>query len=435
MHELKDKRVVIMGLGRFGGGVGAARYCAKHGATVLVTDLLGEKELTESLAKLEGLPIQYRLGGHETADFTKADLIVINPAVDLRNNQYLHAAKTAKVPTTTEINLLVERLPDRGRTIGITGSAGKSTTTAMIAHVLTAAYGESRVHLGGNIGGSLLDVVDTLTPDDWVVLELSSFMLDTMLHFSPHICVVTNLGDNHLDRHGHLDAYVRAKKTIFRYQNHEDRAVLGPSVSDWRFDCPAVAIIEDEPIEEELLIPGEHNQLNAALAATACESAGVLRADAIKALQTFPGLPHRLQLVATHNKVRFYNDSKSTTPESAMLAIDSFDPHNAHLILGGYDKKADMAVLGRYAAARCAGVYTIGHTGSAIAEAAKGEAKHCPVRSCGLLEVAVQEAIKAAKPGQAVVMSPGCASYDQFDNYEQRGRLFAEYVLRYTGDE
>lgn len=435
MHELKDKRVVIMGLGRFGGGVGAARYCARHGASVLVTDLLGERELAESLKKLEGLPIQYRLGAHEAADFTKADLIVINPAVDLRNNQYIHAARQAKVPTTSEIRLLVERLPNRAHTIGVTGSAGKSTTTAMIAHILGQVYGPSSVHLGGNIGGSLLDVVDSIQPEDWVVLELSSFMLDTLEDFSPHIAVVTNLGDNHLDRHGHLDAYVRAKKTIFRYQNHEDRAVLGSSVADWRFDCPAVAIIEDEPIEQELLIPGEHNQLNAALAATACESAGIVRANAIKAVQTFPGLPHRLQLVAVHNKARYYNDSKSTTPESAMLAIDAFEPGHAHLILGGYDKKADMGVLGRYAATRCAGVYTIGHTGPAIADAVAAEPRHCPVRRCGLLEVAVREAVGVVKPGQSVVLSPGCASYDQFDNYEARGRAFAEFVVRYTDKE
>jgi len=430
MHELKDKRVVVMGLGRFGGGIGAARYCATHGAHVLVTDLLSERELADSLARLDDLPIEYRLGEHLQSDFTKADLIVINPAVDLRNNQFIHAAENAGVSMTSEIRLLTERLPDRGHTIGVTGSTGKSTTASMIAHILRNSHGPANVHLGGNIGGSLLDVVDTIKPTDWVVLELSSFMLDTLEDFSPHVAVVTNIGDNHLDRHGHIDAYVRAKKTIFRHQHHEDRVVLGPSVADWRFDTPAVAIIEDEPIDEELMVPGEHNQLNAALAATACESAGVVRAKAIEALASFPGLPHRLQWVGELKHVRYYNDSKSTTPESAMLAIDSFEPKTAHVILGGSDKKADLGALGRYAASRCAAVYTIGETGPVIGNAVQQQSPHCPVRRCGLLEVAVNEAAAAAKPGHVVVLSPGCASYDQFDNYEQRGRKFIDAVKK-----
>ncbi|MBI1369611.1 MAG: hypothetical protein GC162_13270 [Planctomycetes bacterium] len=431
-HELKDRRVVIMGLGRFGGGVGAARFCVHQGARVLVTDLLAEGELTASIAKLDGLPIDYRLGGHEVDDFAKADLVIVNPAVDLRNNRFLNAATQRKVPITTEIRLLVERLPNRAHTIGITGTAGKSTTTAMIAHILTAAFGRRNVHMGGNIGGSLLGELDQITPEHWVVLELSSFMLDMLEGWSPHIAVVTNIGDNHLDRHGNIDAYVKAKKTIFRQQNHEDRVVLGPSVADWRFDTAAVSIIEDEPIEEDLLVPGEHNQLNAALAITACESARVSRTDAIHALRSFPGLPHRLQLVATHKNVRYYNDSKSTTPEAGMLAIDSFDHDTVHLILGGYDKHADLSPLARYAASRCAAVYTIGHTGPAIGDAIERQSPHCPVRRCGLLEVAVKEAAAAARAGQSVVLSPACASYDQFTNYEARGQAFADAVMKFV---
>jgi UDP-N-acetylmuramoylalanine--D-glutamate ligase len=162
-----------------------------------------------------------------------------------------------------------------------------------------------------------------------------------------------------------------------------------------------------------------------------CGAANILPIDIASALATFPGLPHRLQLVCEHADRRFYNDSKSTTPESAILAVQAFPPQRAHIILGGYDKHADLSVMATEAARRCAAIYTIGATGPAIAQAARA-AGGCPVHECGDLEAAVKQAVGQARSGECVVLSPGCASYDQFDNFEARGRMFAEFVLRFT---
>lgn len=427
-----------MGLGRFGGGVGVARFLAKQGARVLVTDMLGDDELAESVSKLADLPIDFRLGGHDLTDFTSADLIVVNPAVDRRRNAYLTAAAEAGVAMTSEIQLAIERLPNRRHTIAVTGTAGKSTTTAMIGHVLRAALGEERVHVGGNIGGSLLDRIDTIGPDDWVVLELSSFMLEpASFTWSPHIAVVTNISDNHLDRHDTMAAYAAAKQNLLRHQSpppEGDHAILGRSVADWADLTPATPHIIDEPYEGDLLVPGEHNRLNAAMAAKACQLAGIPDAAIFRGrgLGDFPGLTHRLQLVCEHAGVRYYNDSKSTTPDSATLGISAFPRGIAHVILGGYDKHADLGNLARHAASHAAAIYTIGQTGPAIADAASKCSGGCPVYPAQHLEEAVKLITANARSGQVVLLSPGCASWDQFDNYEARGRLFAELALRFN---
>jgi len=428
-----------MGLGRFGGGVGVARYLAQHGAHVLVTDLLDVVDLRSSLKQLEDLPIEYRLGRHEIDDFKSADFVVVNPAVDKRNNRYLRAAAERGATLTTEIGLFIDAacLGDgRKRTIGVTGSTGKSTTVAMIGHALRRQIGHECVHVGGNIGGSLLNSLDTIADDHWIILELSSFMLEDLEDWSPHIAVVTNITDNHLDRHGGFDAYVKAKQTILRHQTHDDRTVLGPDVHTWRFSTPAVTVCEEDPIEVDLPIPGEHNRMNATLAVAACECAGFDRRRSTESLRDFRGLPHRLQCIADRGGVRYYDDSKSTTPESAMLAIDAFEPGTVRVILGGYDKHADLQPLAAHAVDRAAAIYCIGATGDAIADAAESYARSverdCPVYRCGDLETAVPTAIAHAEGGQVVLLSPACASWDQFDNYITRGNRFTQLVARYA---
>jgi len=435
-----------MGLGRFGGGVGVSRFLVEQGARVLVTDQADAAALADSLAALEGLPIEYRLGRHETPDFTHADLVVANPAVDPRRNVYLQAARRAGVPITSEIELLIERLPARRRTIGVTGTSGKSTVTAMIGHILRETLEPDEtgwppnVRVGGNIGGSLLGEVSRIEPHDWVVLELSSFMLEMIGDWSPHIAVVTNVSPNHLDRHGTLDAYVAAKQTILRHQSHDDRAILGPGVAEWRYHTPAVAIVEDEPWDEvELVLPGAFNRMNGTLAAAAAECAGVERTAALEALGGFEGLPHRLQLIAEAGGVRYINDSKCTTPVGAARAIEAFEPNCVRAILGGYDKQSDLLHLARLAAERCRGIYTIGQTGAVMADAAEAHAKQrgtrCGVYRCGDLANAVTAAAAHARAGQVVLLSPGCASWDQYANYEQRGAAFAAAVHRVLSRE
>ena len=433
--DLSGKRVTVMGLGRFGGGVGVTRYLVKQGADVLVTDQLKPDDLTDSLDKLEGLPIDYRLGEHNVSDFTTCDLVVANPAVK-PDNRFLRAAEAAKIPITSEIRLLVEALPNRQRIIGVTGTAGKSTTTAMIGHILNQ-LGPHEAWVGGNIGGSLLDHLEDITPDDWVILELSSFMLHGLREgkWSPHIAVVTNINENHLDWHGSLTAYVADKQVILDYQDPVlDVAVLGPGVAALLNARTRQVHLHEAQAKllttrKTLRLPGDHNRYNATLAVDTAQLVGVPRDQAEQAVVDFPGLPHRLQFVHEHNGVRYYNDSKCTTPEAAGLAIHSFKSDTVHVILGGYDKGSDLTSIDCLAAySRCAGVYTIGATGPVIHAAAKSASRSVLAVACGDLDTAVREAISRAKPGQVVLLSPACASWDQFDNYEQRGERFIDLV-------
>jgi len=441
MHDFRGKRVVVMGLGRFGGGVGVCRYLHREGVHVLATDMLGRAELTASVKQLADCAIDYRLGEHREADFAAADLVVVNPAVDPRDNVYLQAAREAGVPLTSEIQLFIEACctgAGRLRTIGVTGTAGKSTTVTMIGHVLEQASRRqvpkaARVWVGGNIGGSLLDHMDEIAPDDWIVLELSSFMLEAIapMRWSPHIAVLTNFSPNHLDRHGTLEAYRAAKQQLFEYQVEAegDTAIGGPGVhdvfdnrvSDFRtFDAQHVTA--DAPIA--LRVPGAHNQFNARLAAEAVNGAiDQPVTESYAALADFAGLPHRLQFVTERAGVRYFNDSKATTPAAALLAIECFERRTVQLIAGGVDKGADMRAFGEQLAARCAGVYTIGVAGEAIAHAADPIAEYLQA-----LDRAVATAATQARPGDVVLLSPGCASWDQFDNYEQRGVRFVELV-------
>jgi UDP-N-acetylmuramoylalanine--D-glutamate ligase len=421
------KRVTVMGLGQFGGGAGVARWLATQGAAVHITDAKSPENLRDSLASIDDLlksgRCTLRLGMHDISDFTDCDLVIANPAVPKPwHNEYLLAAERARVPVTTEIRLLAEQL-DRTRTIGITGSAGKSTTSAMIHHILQRAG--IRAHLGGNIGGSLLNSLETIEPGDWVVLELSSAMLHWLgkgigysdaSGWSPRIGVLTNVSPNHIDWHGSFEHYRDCKLELFANQQAGDCKVTADAL---------------EQIEGaiDLQIPGRHNQLNARFAATAAHRAiGIDPRDAIALLSDFRGLPHRLQLVAERADLRFYNDSKSTTPEATLLAIEAFDdPARIHLVAGGYDKGSDLQPIAE-AAASIAGLYTIGRTGRGLAEAAQSS----NARYCETLERAVIAAIARMNAGDVLLLSPGCASWDQFTNYEQRGELFASLVQRHA---
>jgi UDP-N-acetylmuramoylalanine--D-glutamate ligase len=479
-----------MGLGRFGGGIGVTRWLVEQGADVLVTDLAKTDELADSLGKIrdliDGGAVEVRLGEHNVSDFTRCDLVVASPAVPHPwDNRFLRAAEAGGVPIMTEIRLLVERLPSRVRTIGITGSAGKSTTTAMIAHTLRA-QGKT-IHAGGNLGGSMLGLLGAIGAADWVVLELSSFMLywlDEGVGFrsapgwSPSIAVLTNLTDNHTDWHGSFGHYARCKANIVAHQQGEatDSFVYHAESRDLvarhfgRFleeRTEPICLDPREPWPEviappHLRVPGSHNQANARLATRAAavallRDAGERWADAspearaeaegrcARALESYEPLPHRLQLVAEWDgpqgrardgrRIRFYNDSKSTTPESALQALEAIasdegmSPERIHLIAGGYDKGADLRPVAQ-AARRLAGLYTIGVTGPALAAAAPKEAAVFP---CVTLEKAVEAAMRRLRPGDVLLLSPACASWDQFTNFEERGARFVQLVQERIG--
>lgn len=483
-----------MGLGRFGGGVGVARWLAAQGADLLITDLDPPDRLTDSIKQVDDLvsrgAVTLRLGEHNVSDFTDTDLVVANPAVPKPwDNRFLRAAEAASVPITTEIRLLIDRLPARDRVIAVTGSVGKSTTSAMIAHILRESG--RGVFFGGNIGGSLLASLPpthardevrrvpwspserTINEDSWIVLEVSSAMLHWLSAdagfpgapgWSPHIAVATNISQNHLDWHQDFAHYERSKQQILRDQLPTDHAVISDSLKNW-LPSPPHPLISSSPhrfISDSatadappLPLPGRHNRLNAAFAIAAAELAGVTREEAHRAIATFPGLPDRLQYLgdfiikatpgsptareglptsgapSTRPAVRAYNDSKSTTPDAARLAVGAMDDDPAigamrvRLICGGYDKKIDLTPLAQ-TAARCAHAYTIGATGRWLAEAIiqdGGRATYCTT-----LENAVASALLDAKPNDAILLSPGCASWDQFTNYEERGRRFAQLL-------
>lgn len=453
------KKVLVMGLGRFGGGVGVTRWLVAQGAIVTVNDAAAADTLTDSIAQLQGLPVTFKLGGHDPADFLAADLLVLNPAVDKAKSPAVQAALAAGVPYTTEINLFLERC--RGFTIGITGSVGKSTTTSLIYEALKAGLHKDgdaplqespRVFLGGNIGRSLLSELPHIRTQDLVVLELSSFMLEdtARIAWSPRVAVVTNLFPNHLDRHENMAGYAAAKQNILRFQNAGDVAILNNDhelVSRWvglaqsRHAVVVKYTTRGPHGHLPLVIPGEHNQSNAQAAIAvlaAIPPPFALDAHAAtQAIHHFPGLTHRLQLVHTltagdpPRPIRFYNDSKATSPDASLTALRAFAPRSAIFLIGGYDKHIDMSEFVQALAAAAGGVIGIGQTGQALLDQvrAAGGLSAERLAYAGALDAAVPLAASWARTDPAltsIVLSPASASWDQFPNYEKRGDLFIQ---------
>jgi UDP-N-acetylmuramoylalanine--D-glutamate ligase len=500
IKELTGRRVTVMGLGRFGGGIGVTRWLCNQGARVTVTDQGDAKALSDSIRQLEGFRVQYQLGGHDLNLLNETDLLVVNPAVDKDKSEFVARAISRGIPWTTEMNLFFPRC--RGRIIGITGSVGKSTTTAMIGDVLRCAneylppQNRPAVWVGGNIGKSLLEDLPNIQSKDFVVLELSSFQLEDLAHLrlSPSVAVLTSLQPNHLDRHGTFENYARAKSAIFRFQNRatdqvivcgEEEAavrtaadtlgglqgvwlygldaVLRPSVTRHgpamkstttseakdagRASCPhggrdahpptptGPSETGESAVWERLTlrIPGRHNRLNAAAAFAVGQALALPQETWTHALRDFEGLPHRLQFVADVDGVAYYNDSKGTTPEAAITALAAFD-RPAVILLGGYDKKATYEALAECVVRRCHAAICYGATGGKIRAAI--ETKSCPDRM-PLLEVAsdfdqaVGLARRLAAPGDVVLLSPACASWDMFTNYEERGERFCRIIRQW----
>lgn len=497
--DYRDLPVTVMGLGRFGGGLGAVKFLLDRGARVTVTDLRPESQLADTLKEFDASRlVRLQCGGHVDADFAEAELVVVNPAVK-PGCPWLAKLRERGVPLTSEMSLFWQH--NRGRIIGVTGSNGKSTTTALTAHLLKT--GGRTVHLGGNLGVSLLPIVDQIAPTDWVVLELSSFQLADLdrIQASPEISVVTNFAPNHLDWHPDLDDYRRAKQTILRWQTVHSTAVLnaddedvrtwpaagqrvffGRSMSDVPEGCqqavlegdwlriegknyrahgreseaPAEPLLQEDihldsgsagtspsrtpphptleiPVGDLFPLPGEHNRMNAAAAICATLAAGVDAATIPVGLQTFRGLPHRLELVGEVAGRRFYNDSLATTPESAICALRAFSGRLL-LLAGGYDKKVDLSAFAHEAASRCAAIAWMGQTApllESLAAQATGAvplAGSLPRRITKSLQEAFDWIWSQSQPGDTILLSPACASFDWFLNFADRGDQFRRLV-------
>lgn len=436
--NFKDKRVTVMGLGTFGGQVAAVRWLADQGAReIIVTDLKDEKELGDSVDAVKELPgVRLKLGRHDEADFREVDAVVVSPAVP-PTAPLLAAAADAGIHVTTEMNLFFERCP--APIVGITGSVGKSTVTAMIADVLRPLETDNRtVRVGGNIGHhALLPAVDRIGSDDLVVLELSSFQLERLawIQRSPHVSVVTNIGPNHADWHGGQEAYASAKQNILRFQSAGDVAILNAQdeqVSGWGTQTKAKVVHyrADDAAGLSLQVVGWHNRSNAAAAMAVATACGVDPEQAAAALADFNALPHRLELVREAGGIRYYNDSKSTSPGATLTALEAFAGEGVVVIVGGYDKHVDLEPLCRELAGRAKAVVAIGQTKSTFCELVKKHAGDggAKVKMAKDLAGAVRLATHFAAPGDVVLLSPASASYDMFTNYEQRGDAFRALV-------
>jgi UDP-N-acetylmuramoylalanine--D-glutamate ligase len=428
MMQVRNKRVTVAGLGRFGGGIAVSRWLIEQGAKVLVTDRDDATKLADSVKQLDGLPIEFRLGEQREVDFAGADLVVASPAIP-PSSTHLKAARDAGVPVTTEIRLFVERCP--AEIIGVTGTKGKSTTTAMLGKVLESRY---KTWVGGNIGKSLLPELSNIGKTDLVVLELSSYMLEHLaaMQWSPHIAVVTMLATDHLEWHGSAEAYREAKANIVRFQRPDSFAVLNEenagSLDLSRMTAARVVtfgLAGRKPFE--LVVPGRHNQVNAQAAFAAAALLGISWDSAQAALRTFAGLPHRLELVHEAGGVRYYNDSIATIPDAAVAALDSFPPHKVIQIVGGYDKGLPLTGMCNALVERAKAVLCIGVTGKKVVETVgqSGMTGAAQFYDCGDLPTAMKLAKSMAASGDVVLLSTGCASYDQFVNFEQRGEQFA----------
>lgn len=433
-EPLAKRRVLVWGLGRFGGGVGVTRWLISQGALVTVTDQATAENLADSMAALSDLPVTFHLGGECPTDLDAADLVIVNPAVVKWKSPFFREIAARNIPWTTEINLFCQRCP--ATVVGVTGSYGKSTTSAMLFEVLdhackTNACKFRKAHLGGNIGKSLLTDLGEIAPDDVVILELSNAQLEDLpqINWAPACAVITNIYPHHLDRYQSPAEYFAAKANIARDPANRAPLITGPL--DPRAESLVLTALAEHPDRliripppsppAKLTVPGDHNQSNAACVLTVARTLGLNESATRESLQSFRGLPHRLEFVRSVDGVDYINDSKSTAPGATIKALESFD-RTVILIVGGQKKDVPWNELAEVIPARCRAVVCMGESATSLATILGGT----PVT--GSMSDAVNAARRLARHGDVVLLSPGAPSFDAYHNYEQRGRDFAECV-------
>jgi UDP-N-acetylmuramoylalanine--D-glutamate ligase len=426
MDDLRNKRVVVAGLGHFGGCITAAQWLCRQGARVLVTDMSPAEKLVDSVKQLDGYPVEWRMGEHRVSDFTSADLVVASPALNPRN-EFTLAAKQAGVPVTTEICLFLECCPLP--VVAVSGTKGKSTSSSLLALMLQSKY---RTWLGGNIGKSLLFDLPAMREGEIVLLEVSSFMLEYLgaRRWAPHVALMTLLEVDHLDWHGSAEAYHAAKGNLVRFQKADDFAVIPEECEIARAlakDTKAQVVLYGAEGRKRFItqLLGEHNQFNAQGAFAAARCMGVEWESAQKAIADFRGLPHRLQRVYEWKGVQFVDDSIATTPTAAEAALRTFPAGKVIQIIGGKAKGIPFDGMCDAIAADAKAALCIGQEGPGLAEKLKAR-KFGGTHDCGDLRTAMAEARRIAAPGDVVLLSTACASYGQFSSFEERGDKFLE---------
>ena len=456
--DLKNKRVLVVGAGK--SGIAAARFLLGRGAKVTVSDSRSAAALAGELPAMMDAGIMVESGGHGLLTFRRQDLIVISPGVPLETPEVARV-RALGMPVIGELEL-ASRFLD-GQTIAITGSNGKTTTTTLVGEMLKRAGLATLV--GGNIGTPVIDLIALSTGATWNVLEVSSFQLETVETFRPRIAAVLNITPDHLDRHKSFERYAAAKARITERQDAEDFLVLNGEDKasqmvaahrfaeggvEWRTRAQIFWFSSRRPIKQgaflhggsiayvgregakaepvmpvaEISLRGAHNVENVLAAVTIARLAGVDAPMIREAVREFRAVEHRLELIRLRDGVEFYNDSKATNVDAAMKAVASF-PGGVHLILGGKDKDSDYGVMAPLLRERVRVVYTIGSAAEKIRAALGGVVKMVEAET---MERAVAQASQAATAGDVVLLAPACSSFDQFENYEHRGRVFRQLV-------
>ena len=447
--------MTVLGLGIE--GTDLVRYLASLGATVTVSDTKSPEALASRIRQIDDLPVQFSLGEHRTEDIASAEMVFVSQGIPL-DLPALEEARTRGVPISSMTRLFLELCPVP--VIGITGSSGKTTTTALVDAMFTAA---GRKHVvGGNIGVGLLGLLDEITPDAWVVLEMSHTQLET-IERSPHIACVLNVTPNHLDRYG-WDEYVALKLRILQFQTKDDTAILNlddevastfsteaPGQVAWfssrRAPSGSAAFVRDDAIfwrqnavetriigVKEIPLRGAHNVANVLAAVTVAGVVGLDFGAVAQAVRSFEPVPHRLELVAEAGGVSYYNDSIATTPERTLAGTRSFQEPLV-LLLGGREKHLPLEEFAQEVVERCRAAVCFGEAGPLFEEAlryAAGGADEPAIVLVETLAEAVAQAAQLAQAGDIVLLSPGCASYDAYENFEERGEDFRRIVQELT---
>jgi UDP-N-acetylmuramoylalanine--D-glutamate ligase len=459
--DLKNKRITVMGLGLNQGGLGVARFLAKADAKLLITDLKTKEELEPSLKKLKDFDIKYILGRHREEDFIDTDMIIQNPAIPY-NSKYLNIARNQGIPIETDLDLFFQLCPSK-KIIAIAGTKGKSTVSKLIYHIFQEAQKE--VVLAGNIGISVLDILKKITPQTWIILEISTWQMEGMkdYQFRPLTAVLTNILPDHLDRYPNFEKYAQSEKSIFKYQqsnnnlvtnfdNKETNQVKKETNSKiYWFSTkkeiePGCYLKNDKLVFQsreyktnfakisDIPLLGPHNLENILAASTVGFIHQISGKTIQKAIKSFPGVPYRLEFIRKFKKIKFYNDTCATTPEATLAALKSFPKKPIILILGGKDKKLNYENFGKTIRKNkeIKKIILMQHpaydASKKMFSAFKKDLDSEKTILVEDMQIAVKIAFQQAKRGDIILLSPAAASFGMFKNEFERGEQFNKIV-------